>query len=461
MDSWFVCDSDIWVKQHRGDGPAMSLAMQLARKMADECGDQARALMQRVDTDSTLDDKQINQIGKAAESLEKRAVNLEKSITVQNMVKLAKPMPQIVASVARLDQHPYMIGTQSGVLDLAKQEIVPNGKDLMVSRRVPHSYDPKAKCPRFEEFLCQMLKGNTDLLDMMCRWFGYLVSGSTESQSFVILYGERGRNGKGVLFNILSHVLGPEYAAPIDRRLLFKSMIEPPRFSLANVEGKRLVFHNEASSNATLDTEFIKSFTAGDPMYAEHKGVQGYSFSPQAKLMLAVNTLPWANFDDSFRSRAIAIPLEQSFYDQSSTEWRDGDIPPDPQLLDKLKEESAGIFAFLVEQFSSFRARGLAKPIAVNALIAEFEQENDRIGQWIADCCEIGADHRTQCTTLWHSFTTYCKAMRLGNPGRVNEFSKRLDKEIGLEHIYPNNKSTFVGIGLKPTDQQEAWWNKE
>lgn len=445
--TWLVNNGlGIWNEKPGGDNAAVGIAMDFAQGLADDFKSQGKALMESGNTDSK----------KAGEELVKKSSRIQQRNAVTNIVQLAKSITPMQTPVSKLDTEPFLIGTDSGVLDIRTRQIVSGPIDSLITRQVPVRWNPDAKCPQFEAYLQQVFKDDDDIIALMAKWLGYSLTGSTKEQKFVILYGPRGRNGKSVLLDVMRDVMGQDYFAAIDKRLLTISRAET-RFALSNLEGKRAVFASETNEQARLDVEFIKSFTAGDVQVAERKGVQPYDFAPQAKLIFALNTLPYAKFDNSFRNRVIPVPMLQSFYKESDIEFQEGDLPPDKELPDKLHAEREGIFAFWVKAHDLYLNEGLTVPMGCRQLVSEFEEQNDYVSMWITECCDIGNDYREKFTNLYASYRGFCERQRLPQPTRPNEFVQRLRDEPGLAHVKPGNVSTFNGIRLMVSDSVLGW----
>src|SRR5690606_34705222 len=123
----------------------------------------------------------------------------------------------------------------------------------------------------------------------------------------------------------------------------------------------------------------------------------------------AVNTLPGAEFDNSFRDRVLPIPFDQSFYSRDSVNYRDGDLEPDRSLDDKLKAELPGILALLVKGYQLWQEDGaLGEPDEVRALSSTYAEENDHVGLWIGERCEKTVVGQTRVGDLFANYRKYC-----------------------------------------------------
>lgn len=437
-ETWLEVSQDIWGAQTGGDACAYRKAMEMGKAISAELTAQAVEIVPG-------DDKGL---AKIQDALHKKAARMETTATISNIVKLAKPQTVLHMAPDALDADPWLIGTLDGVVDLRTLDIVAQGHTRGVTRCIPHRWTPERGCEEFDEFLAQIMCYKPNLVKLMKCWLGYCLVGHNDSQKFMIWYGDRGRNGKTTLWNIVSHVLGKQYSAVLDKRLILQT-INPAQFALANIEGTRAVFASEPQRNSRLNTEWLKEFSGGEEMSAERKGIQAYQFKPAAKLTLALNHLPTAQFDDMLMDRMIAVPFEQSFYDKGDPRWREGDLPRDEKLEHNLKANIPGIIGFMARCCLEYQESGLIQPAESRILAANFEAENDTIGQWLADRCEVVSDDRTKTTDLFSNYQNFCQSLGIHFAGRMNGFSKRLLREPGLTEVRPSNVSYIVGLAIK------------
>jgi hypothetical protein len=71
-----------------------------------------------------------------------------------------------------------------------------------------------------------------------------------------------------------------------------------------------------------------------------------------------------------------------------------------------------GILAWLVEGCLDWQNSGLGSCDAVDRATTGYRTENDTIGRFVAECCDLGDDHRVQRKALRAALTRYCEATR-------------------------------------------------
>lgn len=373
------------------------------------------------------------------------------SAKISNMLREAQALPSISVRAVDLDSDEHLLCAKNGVIDLRTGRFIEHSRSHLITKQVAVDYDPDAKCPVFESFLIAIMKERRELVDLLIRALGYSLTGSTKEQKFFMLYGKRGRNGKSTLMDIIQELLGDGLCFTIRKKLLTDSDNDSAKFSKALLEGKRVVYANETKKNARFDVEFIKDFVGGQRMEAERKGKDGYQFKIRAKLWYAVNNLPGADFDNSFRDRVVPIPFEQSYYTPDNDDYRDGDLPPDKDLPKKLLGELPGILALLVKGCLRWQEMGeLGEPGQVKALKAEYQAQNDSVSDWLQDRCLLVGDGRTKQADAWKDYVEWVKETKptTFHGKRVHFKSDLLDRK-GITAIAPKNVDTFAGFDLR------------
>lgn len=385
---------------------------------------------------------------------EKWGLQCGNTARINSMLREYQAFPNVCIRAAELDTNPWLLCASNGVIDLRTGQLVDSSRRELITKHINAPYEPDATCPVFETFLSDIMMERLELIRLLSICLGYSLTGSTEEQKFFMLYGDRGRNGKSTLMMLMQRLMGDNLCCTIRKHLLTNPHDDSNKFAKALIEGKRMVYANETSKKARFDVEFVKEFVAGDMMEAERKGRDGYQFKVQAKLWYAVNTLPGADFDNSFRSRLITIPFERCFYEEGDNEYREGDLRPDRQLMDKLVAELPGILTFLVRCCQIWIEQGqIDVPHEVKVLTAEYAAENDTVEIWINERCELG-EHRQRSMELYADYREFCKTQGLSGMVRVQEFPKHLTKRDGIKKIMPNNQAWFTGIQLAKPGQQ-------
>ena len=222
------------------------------------------------------------------------------------------------------------INCNNGIYDIETDELIPHSPGFYFINKLPIDYDPDAKCPNIEKFFSEVLYPE-DLPLIEEIGGDILYREKTQHVAFVFLGG--GRNGKGVMVNLYSKMLGFDNYAT---RNLHEFLND--RFAKGDLYGKMANFGSEVSSKYIDDSADLKQITGGEPVTGERKFKGTFPFIPYATMIFNANQLP-THKDKSFAfyQRWVIVPFPNSF--------ARGDKKTNPNLLKELttKEELSGL----------------------------------------------------------------------------------------------------------------------
>jgi putative DNA primase/helicase len=139
--------------------------------------------------------------------------------------------------------------------------------------------------------------------------------------------------------------------------------------------------------------------TGQDKIAARALYREWFEFQPEYKLVLYTNFRPKVDGSDAaIWDRIRLIPFRATF---------DGD-KQDAELGGKLAAEAEGILAWLVEGCLEWQDDGLGSCDAVEQATASYRTENDVIGRFVGECCELGDDYRVPRKALRAALLEYC-----------------------------------------------------
>ena len=367
------------------------------------------AAIKAIADDFLIDDKKalwysdkVKNWGRTSEGAQKLA----------SISKRAAAMLTIEAEL--LDSDPMCINVANGTLRIAKHDVDPyvtlrpHDPADFNTKISPVAYDPNATCPLFDQFLNEVhppVDGQpVNVMQLfLLQWGGLSLTGDVGEQKMTFHYG-KGRNGKGVFVNILSHVAG-DYAGSIS----IESFLDSGKSrsggqatpDIADLPGVRTLTTSEPKKGATLDEGFVKLFTGGDPIKARHLNKDFFEFRPQAKLTMQGNYRPRiSGTDEGIWGRIILVPWGQF-------------IPPerrDPKLFLKLQAEASGILNRLLDGLGLWLDKGLTIPDRVKAATAAYRSDSDPLGRFLETCTKQALGDKVQSSDLHAVFVAWAKA---------------------------------------------------
>ena len=375
-------------------------------------------------------------------AIAKWAVSSQSESRINAMLSQAKPY--LAVGMDELDRDPWLINCQNGTLDLKTGRLKDHDPADLVTRLAPVGYDPEATCPRFERFLHETL-ADDEVVRFVKRYAGYTLTGITRERILAILYGS-GKNGKTTLVELLHEVLG-DYARNTDVETLLVKKYQGVGNDVAALKGARFVSAAEVEKGRRLAESKVKQLTGRDTVTARFLFGENFDFKPEFKLWLSTNNKPVIQgTDDAIWDRIRLIEFTQRF---------DG-AKADPLLPDKLRDELAGVFAWMVEGCLEWQERGLQEPRPVTEATKQYRDEMDTLAAFLDEVCVVGGSYRALAESLYQRYAMWCdKSGERKDPKKA--FVVRLE-ERGFERRRETagvNKGRYIwlGIGLRGGDE--------
>ncbi len=286
---------------------------------------------------------------------------------------------------------------------------------------LPYDYKPKAMCPRWIEFLNDVMENDEKRILLLQQWAGYLLTPTLKSHKFLLCVGN-GANGKGVFFDVIQEMLGFDNCSNVPLTQFGN------QFSLSSTYGKLVNATNEGGTQIEQIAETIlKEYTAGDRMTFEKKYKDPFHAKPTAKLMIATNELP--RFKDRSQGvwrRMLLVPFGKTYAEHEQN----------LDLADELKEELPGIFNWAYKGMRKLEAdRCFVRPERCKQRIEEYKREIHPVRAFLQEKYEFDkAADGLPCKTVYNSYTKWCsengyKSLNSANFGKeIREIFPKVEK---------------------------------
>lgn len=414
--TWLHYDGTRW--QRDGSGEAVRAALATLRSMAAEA-------------EKVPDEDHRSE-------LLKHALDSESSARLSAMLTLGQSM--LPVSTDALDQSVDLLNVANGTLDLRTGDLLPHSRDHWLTRLSPVAYDPDAACPRWEAFLDRVMGGNERLIGFLRRAVGYSLTGHTNEQVLLLLYGV-GANGKSTFLETMRALLA-DYSAITDFTTFLKRDSEGARNDLARLVGTRFVSAVEAEAGKPLAEALVKQLTGGDTITARFLFKEFFDFKPQFKIWLAANHKPGVRGSDHGIWRRIRlVPFTVTIPEPER----------DPRLTQKLAEELPGILAWAVRGCLEWREHGLGVPEEVRAATASYRDEMDLFGGFLEDGCVTEDGAWITAKDLYAAYQRWCEAN--GEKPRSQKALSMGLRERGFENFRTKKARCWRGIRLRREDE--------
>jgi P4 family phage/plasmid primase-like protien len=432
--SWYVWDGKRWA---RDEGEVYRFACQLGRLVKDE----ARKVREEA-ARSGPDAAALKVAEAIAVALEKWSTKSEMKGAIEAALGLARKMLTVESD--SLDRSPWLLNCANGTVDLRTGVLGSHRIEDRITKLVSVDYKPGAWSAAWAKMLDDVCMADGALVGFLRRWLGYCCTGSTREQKFAVLWGGGG-NGKSVMLGAVEEVLG-EYSATAATELVVAKGGGSGTHSsaVAALVGRRMVTAHESGESGTLAEAFIKKATGSDKMDARYLYGEQFSFAPTHKIQLLTNYKPTIKGQDKgIWRRVLLVPFVARFGTADDVAAGRATHLRDMLVSATLarREEKEGILADLVRGAVEWFTGGLAEPEVVRAAGEEYQAEQDRIGQFVSECCEIGVTLSEPLTGamgggLYPTYQGWCKEGGI-LPVSKQRFVRDLERVVPVFRVIP------------------------
>lgn len=361
---------------------------------------------------------------------------------IVSTLNAAKPMFAI--DVAELDKDPFLINTPDSTIDMEKgisgiKEHDPNDLITKITTCSP-GYDGKEI---WEDALNTFFLNDKELIDYVQMTIGVAAVGKVYQEHMIIAYGD-GANGKSTFYNTIFRVMG-NYAGKLSAEALTMNCKRNVKPEMAELKGKRLIIASEMDEGMRLNTATVKQLCSTDDIFAEKKYKDPFIFVPSHMLVLYTNHLPrvGAN-DDGIWRRLVVIPFNAKIDGKSDIK----------NYADYLYENAGSyIMTWIIEGAQkAIKANfKISMPSVVSDAIEAYREENDWLGHFLDECCDVDKTYTAKSGELYQSYRAYC--MLNGEYSRsTTDFYGALEKCGYFRH---KTKKGSMVMGLKLREGQD------
>lgn len=378
---------------------------------------------------------------KASQEIAKRefmaACRLRTAPGIAHLVSLLKSIVD-EPRTGSFDAEPWDLNTPDGIVDLRTGDI--------------RAHDPKARCTKctavspgrvgieqWLSFISHISNGDKEFAEYLQMLAGMAAVGEVYEEGLIISYGPGG-NGKSTFFGAIGKVLG-DYAKTINADVLVPTWGRPDQSYIAALRGVRLAVLGETETSATMSTAALKRITSQDAISARALYKDPMEFIPTHTTIMHTNHLPKLTSTDKGTKRRIAVaPFPAT-------------LPPEKVITNYqgilVQECGPAILSWIIEGAGKFYAAGckLKKPASVEEATTTYLREEDWLGAFVEDCCEVDNAAESRSGELYAAYQAWAGSNGL-RAKSSRDFSYTMES-VGYEKRKNKAGAFWLGIKLK------------
>lgn len=361
---------------------------------------------------------------------------------IQAMLRCARALQEVAGVPDQFDVNDWTFNVFNGTVDLLNGALLPHRREDYITRLAPVVCDPLEECPLWLSFLNTIFQGNEELIGFLQRACGYALAGTARERCLFVLWGS-GDNGKSTFLELLRDLMG-DYGHKMPKEVVSEMSRRGGQANpdVAALKGKRFCYFSETTTGGRLSEAFIKELTGNEAIWARDVYEKGFNFVPQFKIFLGTNHKPRIiDPGKAFWNRVRLIPFTYSIPKAEQ----------DPGFKDRLWEERSGILNWMLAGAREWLANGLQVPAIVEAATAQYREEQDTLGQFVAECCVADplGQMKTRQKEVYDRYVAWCSENHESFVMKSREFRDRMIDRGFRCDVSTGGFPYLFGIGLQ------------
>jgi len=345
-----------------------------------------------------------------------------------------------------------LINFENYMFDANGMNVLAHKSEYLSTIRIPYKYDALAKCDLWIKSLMEIFEKNTKKIDLLQEFFGYCLSSENEQKKGFLLLGETD-TGKSTIIDTFRDVMGDVNISNVPLQYLAHPQYTP---LLIN---KAVNLDPDVNKNAMDYEREFKIITGGksEKVSCNQKHIPTFEFTPKCKLILAANIFPKiTDYSSAFYQRLLVVPCERRFQEHEK----------DRLLNEKLKEERAGIFNWMVEGLHKLKTRGRFEQhdFMVKA-VEELENENNPSNIFFEEHVEISMGEFVEKGELFEQYVRWAgsdKQYILSKSRFAISVFKKFSKYTPKDTMHPQSRKriwrNIKYVHFKDDSKEDISW---
>lgn len=394
------------------------------------------------------------------------AVSSSSKNAIYDAMSLAKSSLTVESDV--FDNHPHLLNTPSGIVDLTSGQVMPHDKGLMLTGITAVDYDKDADSSAFEEMMIDFCRDKRGKRDQAKEHFykvflGYSLRGDNREKAILIITGDEtdatrnGNNGKTTIMSTIASALGGDIITTIGKNLICREGgREPDSKARLPMLGRRIVYGAELSSSDIIDAASLKLLTGEEKVRIKSLYVDEFEGKITATPIVYSNVMPKVNSSEAaIWDRIYKVAAYTYYYpqnaDQASIDGGGYSVRADKDKMNALRSDPAflaGVLKWLVEGAIEYHQKGLPIFAEAKSSLDAVKRDSDPIMDFYEQCLCRADGHKVRASDLYTAYLFYC---RLNSADEVSQHAFGIAMN-GRGHT-TINKSGYVmrtGVAFNP-----------
>ncbi len=292
-----------------------------------------------------------------------------------------------------------LINLKNGTFEITpkKQFLRPFEQRDFITYQLPFNYDKEATAPIFQKYLDTSLP-DKELQQVLAEYLGYIFIKPKvlKLEKVLLLYGT-GANGKSVLFDVMSALVGKQNISNYS----LQSLTDDKGYHRAMLSNKLLNYASEI--NGKLETSIFKLLISGEPVEARLPYGNPQIITDYAKFIFNTNELPReVENTNAFFRRFIIIPFKLELADKDQ----------DKDLAKKIiNNELSGVFNWVLDGLQRLLInKRFTESNIVKDEVSQFKKESDSVLMFLEDenYTTSTIEYKT-LKELYSEYSQYCR----------------------------------------------------
>lgn len=351
-----------------------------------------------------------------------------------NIVRVRRYTQRFMYQANRRDNpfdhaNPNLVAFKNGTFNMATGKLEPKNPENYLLNGHDYDLDVSGKETPNINLLLHDMVGNADTF--LKEYIGYGFYHSYRPfQKMVFLSGNGGEGKSAFLVDLLARTIygADNYAAVPPDELAGNDA----RFKPAQLYGMEANIVADIPKGYLSNTAVLKKLSGGDPIDAEFKGLQNFTFINYAKMIFSANALP--SFTDSSNGMTERLVLIKFINGNTRTVNKDFWKEHDMQLVKA--ERSAFVYQCIRAFMAAMQRGSLTETDDMKLARDEWVDLNDHFGQFIEEACEIDTskDEGDSSKSVVAEYKAFCLENNYSDKTTAQTITESL-KAYGVQRI--------------------------